>query len=143
MFPASFSILAFLGTSSSSAGSLRRTLPVCAASPPAAIKASASCRFMREFYTRFPMRAAALMISLALAASATISAQDLPVVAAVEHQPLGAQVLRLIEALEFVGEPLPTAESGELRRLASAASDRPAAVAAMQKILDQHCLVGI
>ena len=35
------------------------------------------------------------------------SAQNLPVIANVDHQPFAAQVLRLLEALTVVGEPLP------------------------------------
>ena len=73
----------------------------------------------------------------------TLSAQDLPAVPAVEHQPLAAQVLRLIEALQILGEPLPKNEVGQLQQLAAATSAKPAAVAQMQKILDRHCLVGV
>ena len=72
-----------------------------------------------------------------------LSAQDLPVVPAVEHQPLAAQVLRLIEALQIVGEPLPANEVSQLQQLAAATSAKPAAVAQIQKILDRHCLVGV
>ncbi|HWB99207.1 MAG TPA: CehA/McbA family metallohydrolase [Bryobacteraceae bacterium] len=71
-----------------------------------------------------------------------LSAQELPLVPSVEHQPLGAQALRIVQALETLGEPLPAAESAELRRLA--ADGAPAtAVAGIQKILDRHCLAGI
>ena len=70
-------------------------------------------------------------------------AQQLPVVTPVDHQPLAAQVSRLLEALQFLGEPLPADETAELKRLAGAPADRVAAVADIQKILDRHCLVGI
>src|SRR6266567_6138615 len=80
---------------------------------------------------------------LPLLFSVALSAQDLPVVSNVEHQPLAAQVLRLIEALDVVGEPLPANEAAELRKLAEATSDKPAAVAQIQKILDRHCLIGV
>src|SRR6266700_7057290 len=80
---------------------------------------------------------------LALLFTVTLSAQELPVVANVEHQPLAAQVLRLIEALQVVGEPLPANEAAELRKLAEASSAKPAAVLEMQKILDRHCLIGV
>jgi len=72
-----------------------------------------------------------------------VPAQQLPVVATVDHQPLAAQVSRLLEALQFLGEPLPADETAELKRLAGAPADRAAAVADIQKILDRHCLVGI
>ena len=80
---------------------------------------------------------------LPLLFTVALSAQELPLVSNVEHQPLGAQVLRLIEALQVVGEPLPANEAAELRKLAEATSGKPAAVAQMQKILDRHCLVGV
>ncbi|MBI2679979.1 MAG: CehA/McbA family metallohydrolase [Candidatus Solibacter usitatus] len=69
------------------------------------------------------------------------SAQNLPVIANVDHQPFAAQVLRLLEALTIVGEPLPADETAELRRLAGSPADRMQAVAEMQRILDRHCLV--
>ncbi|HZT33905.1 MAG TPA: CehA/McbA family metallohydrolase [Bryobacteraceae bacterium] len=72
-----------------------------------------------------------------------LAAQELPLVTAVEHQPLGAQVLRVAQALEMLGEPLPPAESAELRHLAMAITDTAAATAGIQKILDRHCLVGV
>ena len=72
-----------------------------------------------------------------------LSAQDLPIVPAVEHQPLAAQVLRLTEALQILGEPLPASEVTQLRQLAAVTSGKPAAVAQIQKILDRHCLVGV
>src|SRR5579863_8438333 len=80
---------------------------------------------------------------LALLITVTLSAEQLPVVTAVEHQPLAAQVLRLIEALQYLGEPLPANEVAQLQKLAAAASGKPAAVAEIQSILDHHCLVGI
>jgi len=69
------------------------------------------------------------------------SAQSLPVIANVDHQPFAAQVLRLLDALSVVGEPLPADETAELRRLAGTPADRVQAVAEMQRVLDRHCLV--
>src|SRR4051812_8171201 len=66
-------------------------------------------------------------------------AQQLPLVAKVEHQPLGAQVIRVLDSLKMLGEALPAGEEAELRRLAAG----PAAVEAIQKILDRHCLIGV
>src|SRR6202171_560290 len=77
-----------------------------------------------------------------LVVTAGISAQQLPVVAKVERQPLAAQVSRLLEALEFLGEPLPADETAELKRLNST-EDRGQAVAEIQKILDRHCLAAV
>ncbi len=67
-----------------------------------------------------------------------LTAQELPIVSKVEHQPLAAQALRVLEALESIGEPLPTPDASELRRLAAAGP-----VEQIQKILDRYCLVGV
>src|SRR5262245_27199105 len=72
----------------------------------------------------------------------TLSAQELPLVTNVEHQPLAAQVLRVIEALQVVGEPLSDNEAAELRKLAESTSGKTA-VPRIQQILDRHCLVGV
>lgn len=66
-------------------------------------------------------------------------AGDLPVVT-VEHQPLAAQVIRVLDALRMLGEPLPGPVDAELRRLAGAPADPKQAVAEMQKLLDRNCL---
>src|SRR5690349_12066619 len=72
-------------------------------------------------------------------ACCTAFAAELPVVAKVEHQPLSAQVIRVLDSLKMLGEPLPAAEEAELRKLASG----PASVESIQKILDRHCLLGV
>lgn len=76
-------------------------------------------------------------------AVAALSAEELPVVSQVEFQPLAAQVARVVQALEIVGEPLPKAEAAELQKLITAPNGGKAQVEAMQKILDRHALVGI
>ncbi|MBI3666186.1 MAG: CehA/McbA family metallohydrolase, partial [Acidobacteria bacterium] len=70
-------------------------------------------------------------------------ADELPIVAGVEYQPLAAQVARVLDALDMLGEPLPAAEAAELRRLARGLPDPKQAVEGMQKILDRHCLLGV
>src|SRR5690349_24378346 len=80
-----------------------------------------------------------VLLTLAVVAAA----QQLPVAATVEHQPLAAQVSRLLEALDFLGEPLPADETSELKRLTGTAADRGQAVAEIQKILDRHCLAAV
>ena len=57
-----------------------------------------------------------------------VPAQQLPVISSVEHQPLAAQVTRLLDALQFLGDPLPTEETAELRKLAATPGDPHAAV---------------
>ena len=77
------------------------------------------------------MRTLALFVFVGVAA-----AQQLPVVTSVDHQPLAAQVSRLLEALQFLGEPLSAEETAELKQPATAVAD-------IQKILDRHGLVGV
>lgn len=74
--------------------------------------------------------------------SAVLFCDPLPIVP-VDHQPFGAQVLRLLEALDLVGDPLPTAETAELNRLATTQSNPEQTVRRMQEILDRHCLAGV
>src|SRR5216684_3932414 len=77
------------------------------------------------------MRILALFVLLGMAA-----AQQLPVVTSVEQQPLAAQVSRLLEALQFLGEPLPAEETAQLKQPGTTPAE-------IQKILDRHCLVGV
>jgi hypothetical protein len=84
-----------------------------------------------------------LVAALLVFAGAVSQAQDhaLPIVKDVELQPLVAQVKRVAEALDYLGVPL-----GEADRTALAAAmketDAAAATAAIQKVLDRHCLAG-
>src|SRR5258708_1888632 len=70
-------------------------------------------------------------------------AEQLPIVEKVEYQPLAAQVARVIEALDMLGEPLPAAEVAELQKLLKTPENPAQSVARIQAILDRHCLVGI
>ena len=69
--------------------------------------------------------------------STPIVRAELPVVE-VEGQPLGANAGRVIQALEFLGEPL---AEGEVKVLKTAIGNRDAA--AIQKILDAHVLAAV
>src|SRR5262245_30012005 len=62
--------------------------------------------------------------------------------AAVETQPLVAQVRRLLDAMEYLGEPF---SAGERERLEAAAnvSDEARAIDDTQRILDARCLVSV
>ena len=62
--------------------------------------------------------------------------------AAIEAQPLVAQVSRLVEAMAYLGEPL---SDGERDRITAAAgmADGTKAVEEIQRILDPRCLVTI
>ena len=82
-------------------------------------------------------RKAFLVLSLI---AGTCPAQEALPVLPVEHQPFSAQVNRLLEALNLVGDPLPPAESLELKQLAAARTNQTQSVQRMQQILDRHCL---
>jgi hypothetical protein len=62
--------------------------------------------------------------------------------AAVEAQPLIAQVRRLVEAMAYLGEPLSDA-SRERIEAAASITDGAGALAEIQRILDPHCLLAI
>lgn len=81
-----------------------------------------------------------LCVLFLLTALVRASAADLPPVNKVDLQPLAAQVDRLVQALELLGEPLPARER---QALAEAAKDKANGVSAIQKILDPHCLAGV
>ena len=79
---------------------------------------------------------------LILLLPAMLPAAELPKVAKVEFQPLAAQVKRLLDALDYLGSPLPAGSTRAVRD-ALANTDRAAAVAAIQAALDRHCLAGV
>ena len=82
-----------------------------------------------------------LVCGLALSAAAPrpeASTPPLPLVE-VEAQPLAAQAARVADALALLGSPLPPADRAAL----TAAADRPDASAAIQAVLDRHCLLDI
>jgi hypothetical protein len=56
----------------------------------------------------------------------------------VEAQPLAANIQRLIDALEFLGAPLPAAVAAELTRLGNARDAK-----ALQELLDDHVLLTV
>jgi len=82
-----------------------------------------------------------IRLSIACLLSALASAQTLPLVDAVEHQPFAAQVERILDTLKMIGEPMPAAEETKLRGfMAVGTAD---SVRQIQAILDARCLVGI
>ena len=62
-------------------------------------------------------------------------AEELPVVNNVELQPLAAQVARVLQTLDMIGEPMPAAEAQQLKDAKT--------VEQIQSILDKHCLAGV
>jgi hypothetical protein len=71
------------------------------------------------------------------------AAQDMPVVTGVEFQPFAAQVTRILQALEMVGEPMQSADAERLRNYISKGPQTTDTVLSMQRILDKHCLVAV
>src|SRR5712691_7531380 len=88
------------------------------------------------------MNAYRLVVSVALLIVLTSrsAAAEFPKVPKVELQPLAAQVHRLVEALDYLGVPLPEADKQALQR---AGDDKAQGVAAIQSVLDPHCLAGV
>ena len=66
----------------------------------------------------------------------------LPLVAGVEQQPLKAQVMRVVQALELLGNPLPADRQAALRK-ALETSDAAQSIEQIQAVLDPLCLVGV
>jgi hypothetical protein len=79
-------------------------------------------------------------LALLLCLGGRLAAADLPHVTQVELQPLAAQVQRLVEALDYIGAPLPEADKQALR---AAAGDAAKGVETIQAVLDPHCLAGV
>ena len=84
-----------------------------------------------------------LMTSQVVASSMRASRQDpLPLVTEVEAQPLIVHVGRVIEALEFLGQPLSPDAREQLQEAFDHEDDRAVALA-VQAVLDAQCLVGM
>src|SRR5262249_4260687 len=85
-----------------------------------------------------------LCLSLLLVAVfvAYVAADDLPIVGGVEAQPLKAQIKRVAEALELLGEPLTKSQQAALDK-AAAITNNDEASEAIQKALDPRCLAGV
>ncbi len=77
-----------------------------------------------------------------LALGRMVHAESLPVVTDVDLQPLAAQVHRVVEALEVLGQPLSAQEKARIQQAVESASARNA-VRLLQEVLDPHCLIGI
>ena len=60
----------------------------------------------------------------------------------VELQPLAAQVARVVEALQYLGAPLPKADRDALASAWSGTDER-AATTRIQEVLDPHCLLDV
>ncbi|MGH9629510.1 MAG: CehA/McbA family metallohydrolase, partial [Bryobacteraceae bacterium] len=88
------------------------------------------------------MKSIRVAILLALAA-AVCAAEELPIVETVEFQPFAAQVSRVLQALELVGEPLPAEDAKEVQELVQRGPPSPKTMERLQRILDKYCLAGV
>jgi hypothetical protein len=88
---------------------------------------------------RLALRAAAAALVLVIAGPRPAAFDPVLPLAEVEQQPLAAQALRVAEALAYVGAPLPAAD----REALLAAAARSDGAAAIQAILDRHCLLDV
>jgi hypothetical protein len=82
----------------------------------------------------------ALAVSLLAVVSRAGRSPRVPV--AVELQPLAAQVNRVVEALAYLGAPLPEPDRRAIDAALSGTDER-AAIAALQDVLDRRCLLDI
>jgi hypothetical protein len=91
------------------------------------------------------MRRAALSTLVLLAIAAPlVRAQSAPLVEDVEWKPLRDHCRRLLDGLETLKAPLPAATTQALKTLLKdAPADSDAAAAAVQKLLDPHCLLTV
>src|SRR5271157_512908 len=87
----------------------------------------------------FVLLLGALVQTVGIAAA---RAEDLPVVNDVDLQPLAAQIRRVVEALDILGQPLASAEKAGIDK-ATDSTDHKASVQALQAIVDRHCLIAI
>jgi hypothetical protein len=82
------------------------------------------------------------LISFLAAVQPAARGENLPVYRDVEFQPLSAQVKRVAEALELLGEPLRPEEKTRLSAaIDSTGGEEPIKV--IQQVLDKRCLIGV
>ncbi len=93
---------------------------------------------MRVGCRRFWSIAAAVV----LGGSTMVRGEDLPVVRDVEFQPLSAQVRRVVEALDLLGQPLGRDERARVDGAIDSVGGEQA-IRTIQTVLDSHCLIGI
>src|SRR5262245_27136504 len=82
------------------------------------------------------------LLLISLLVSACIAAQQSAKVEQVDLQPLSAQVKRILETMDYLGEPLSPADKQSLEK-AFNEPDAARARAAIQDVLDKYCLADI
>ncbi|MFO0958079.1 MAG: CehA/McbA family metallohydrolase [Isosphaeraceae bacterium] len=81
-------------------------------------------------------------VLLIAALPASAQSPGWPKVEDVELQPLVAQVRRVVDSLEMIGQPMP-AETRDRLDLASRSSDASSSIREIQAVLDPYCLIGV
>jgi hypothetical protein len=85
---------------------------------------------------------ATLLFSSSVLTSIPCPGEELPLVKDVEFQPLSAQVRRIVEALDLLGQPISRDDKTTLRQAIDSTGQDPA-IRSIQTILDKYCLIGI
>ena len=87
---------------------------------------------------RLPSSRLSFVIGLALTAVVRVPAAEDLLVVPVEGQPLAANIARVIEALDYLGAPLPANLRAELAKVGAARD-----ATKLQQLLDPHVLAGV
>jgi hypothetical protein len=73
----------------------------------------------------------------------TAFGEELPIVTKLEFQPFSAQVARVVQSLELVGEPIGGQDGAALKKILENGSGGQKEIEALQAILDKYCLAGV
>lgn len=90
---------------------------------------------------RAAWQASVVLLGLSGFGAGWANAEELAIVEKVAHQPLAAQVERVVQALALVGEPLPAEAVDRLRPLLANGGAKESAE--IQRILDRYALAGV
>jgi hypothetical protein len=96
----------------------------------------------RSSHVSWFLAVVAFLVACPGSAARVFAADDFLKVTDVELQPLAAATERLIEALDYVGAPLPVADR-EALKAALQGTDAGKVTLAVQKVLDPHCIAGV
>jgi hypothetical protein len=71
------------------------------------------------------------------------AAEELPLVSKVDFQPLAAQVARVLQSLELIGEPMPAADAAKVKTIIEGQRGGAKEIEDLQRILDRYALTGV
>ena len=83
------------------------------------------------------------LVALKPEAQPESTASPWPIATPVNRQPLLVQTMRLAEALDYIGNPLPDATKQALKELQRSDADDAAVTARIEELLDPLCLAGV